>query len=375
MRPILVNIPSKALLALLIVATLVSIGVDLWKGRKASKLSLSSTPLYLGGGALLLYLFKSGPWTPVPIYAYGVMLGTSLVLGWFVAMRLAREDGIPEQEAGTIYMWTAVWAIIGSRILWFFTDPGPKNFVDLFKVWQGGLVAYGGMIGGFLASWYNCRKRGIELLRWADVSAPSVVLGTGITRIGCFLFGCDFGRVSDVPWAVTFPGRSELAENGSPAWQKHVFELHQLSESAARSLPVHPTQIYESLVGLGLFGLLMLIRHYRRFSGQVFVGWVVGYGVLRSLIEQFRDDADRGVAAVVGPLQLSTSTIIGLGSTVLGLGLLAWLVRRARRDPEHARLWELPLGLATAGGPSGAAATDAGHASPKVAGAKRRKRR
>ena len=59
----------------------------------------------------------SQPWTPVPIYAYGVMLGTSLVVGWFLAMRLAKQDGIDQQEAGTIYMWTAVWSIIGSRLL------------------------------------------------------------------------------------------------------------------------------------------------------------------------------------------------------------------------------------------------------------------
>ena len=64
------------------------------------------------------------------------------------------------------------------------------------------------MIGGFLASWYCCRKRSIPLLQWADVAAPSVVLGTAITRVGCFLFGCDYGARSSLPWAVRFPGRT-----------------------------------------------------------------------------------------------------------------------------------------------------------------------
>ena len=174
-------------------------------------------------------------------------------------------------------MWSAVWAIIGSRVLWFInvlTDPTTQSNVsmlDLFKIWQGGLVAYGGMIGGFLASWYGCHKRKIPLLKWADVSAPSVVLGTGITRIGCFLFGCDYGKVSTLPWAVRFPGPNPLAPHGSPAWQHHL-EIDALARTATQSLPVHPTQLYESLSSILLFGLMMLIRRRRKFSGTGFPG-------------------------------------------------------------------------------------------------------
>src|SRR5205085_3545142 len=124
--------------------------------------------------------------------------GTSMIVGWFLAMRLSKEDGIPPAEAGAIYMWTAVWSIIGARLLYGITEWSHLSSpLQIFKVWEGGLVAYGGMIGGFLASWYGCHKRGIALLRWADVWAPSVVLGTAITRIGCLLFGCGFGRPAE----------------------------------------------------------------------------------------------------------------------------------------------------------------------------------
>src|SRR6185436_19486850 len=100
-------------------------------------------------------------WKSVPIYAYGVMLGTAMIVGWFLAMRLCKEDGIPQEKAGHIYMWTAVWSIIGARILFAITEHEQfsGNFLGIFKVWEGGLVAYGGMIGGFLASWYGCRKQ------------------------------------------------------------------------------------------------------------------------------------------------------------------------------------------------------------------------
>src|SRR5579872_3116814 len=125
MRPILVQIPSKLLFAAALVLAAASFARDLWKRRSDPKHPLSSTPLYLLVGAEILIGLKSGswtpsregfahPWTPVPIYAYGVMLGTSLIVGWFLALRNAKEDGVPEQEAGTIYMWAAVWSIIGS---------------------------------------------------------------------------------------------------------------------------------------------------------------------------------------------------------------------------------------------------------------------
>jgi len=179
-------------------------------------------------------------------------------------------------------------------------------------------------------------------LRWADVAAPAVVLGTAITRVGCLLFGCDFGARSDLPWAIRFP-------HGSPAWNHHAYELHLIDKNAAWSMPVHPTQIYESLVGLFLFALLMVLRRYRRFSGQVFLGWVLGYGVLRSFIETFRDDEDRGLYTVPGTsITLSTSQIIGIVSVVLGLVLLWQLLIRYRRDPASLRLWQQP---AVAGGP------------------------
>src|SRR5215212_1479065 len=192
MRPILIAIPSKWLFVVALILGIASLVRDLYRRSRDPKLPLSSTPLYLLGGAVALMGFRGGSvipskalfaaeWLPVPIYAYGVMLGTSMIIGWFLAMRLAKEDGVSQESAGAIYMWTAVWSIVGARILFVITEWNAQfaaHPMSLFKVWEGGLVAYGGMIGGFLASWYNCRKRGIPLLRWADVSAPSVVLGT-----------------------------------------------------------------------------------------------------------------------------------------------------------------------------------------------------
>jgi prolipoprotein diacylglyceryl transferase len=379
-RPIFVSIPSKPLFVAAIVLAVAGLVWNFLRRRRDPSVPWSSTPLFLlvGAAAIIRLRSGSGAWMPsaaifarhwldVPIYAYGVMLGTSLMVGWFLAMRLAKQDGLPQEAAGPIYMWTAVWSIVGSRVLYIVTNWSEfsGDLTQMFMVNRGGLVAYGGMIGGFLASWYGCRKRNIPLLRWADVATPAVVLGTAITRIGCLLFGCDFGARSDLPWAIRFPGPNTMAPQGSPAWQHHVHDLG-LPNTAAWSYRVHPTQIYESLVGLFLFALLMLIRRYRKFSGQVFLGWVLGYGILRPLIEVVRDDDQRGN---IGPL--STSQFIGIVSVVLGLALLVHLVRRYRRDPQAMRLWQQPL---VAGADAGGGAAAVPSRGPRGRG-KRRKRR
>ena len=103
---------------------------------------------------------------------------------------------------------------------------------------------------------------------------------------------------------------------------------------------MHPTQLYEMLAGLFLFGLLMFLRRVRKFSGMPFLGWVIGYGILRPIIEIYRDDDQRGS---VGPL--STSQFIGITSVVLGVALLVSLLRRYRQDPQSLRLWEQPLAV------------------------------
>jgi prolipoprotein diacylglyceryltransferase len=92
------------------------------------------------------------------------------------------------------------------------------------------------------------------------------------------------------------------------------------------------------LAGLSIFGLLMLLRRVRKFSGEVFLGWVLGYGILRPIIEIYRGDDDRG--SVGG---LSTSQFIGMASVVAGIGLLVFLIKRYRADPAAARLWEIPI--------------------------------
>jgi phosphatidylglycerol:prolipoprotein diacylglycerol transferase len=265
-----------------------------------------------------------------PIYAYGVMLGLSLVVGWYISLGIAKADGLPRETMANNYVFTAICAIVGSRLLYIVTNLEEfKTWKDMLAIRSGGLVAYGGFLGGFLGSWYFCARRKIRLLAWADAAVPSLASGLLFTRIGCYLFGCDFGKplsekapkwlqkLGTFPeWhydhkagkfldseglraAYQDPGHQIL--QGSPAWVQHTESFPQVRD-LHHSLPVHPTQLYESLAGALLLGALFLARSNIKkreaagepfFRGELFIVFTFGYGVLRFLIEIFRDDIER----------------------------------------------------------------------------------
>ena len=245
----------------------------------------------------------------VPIYAYGVMLGVSLVVGWYLTLPLAEKDGLPKETMANCYVVTALAALAGARLLYVITNPDEfKSMWDLFALRNGGLVAYGGFLGGLIGSWAFLAPKKIRLLAWADDAVPSLASGLMITRIGCYLFGCDFGtRLPDgAPhWLKTLGTFPHWASNtlasgeGSPAFVRHldVYRGTPMEQELIKmnsSFPVHPTQIYESLVGLALLILLLWQRRYTRFRGQVFFLFVFAYGFLRFVLELWRDDQERG---------------------------------------------------------------------------------
>lgn len=140
--------------------------------------------------------------------------------------------------------------------------------VEVIAVWQGGLSFHGALLGMLLGGWLFCRKHGLNFLATSDVYVTAIPIGLGLGRVGNFINGELFGRVSDLPWAMVFP-------SGGP-------------------MPRHPSQLYECLLeGVLLFTLLWTLRvfHYRRSwpAGTLIATFLVGYGGLRTLVEQFRE--------------------------------------------------------------------------------------
>jgi phosphatidylglycerol:prolipoprotein diacylglycerol transferase len=261
----------------------------------------------------------------LPLYSYGLMLFISMSVGRALTLRLAERVGIDRRFADRCILWTLVFAIVGSRLLFVITNPDQLDrAIDVVEVWRGGIVAYGGFLGGFAAAYVMCRRNGVRLLAWADCAAPGLCIGLAITRVGCFLAGCDFGQPWQGPWAMSFPA-------GSPAFiQQGLAGL--LPAGATQSLPVHPTQLYESLVGFALLALVIAVTRRRRAWGQPFAALVVGYAVLRFFIETVRADAGRGF---IGPL--STSQLIAIGTSIAAIALL-WTLRRSADSLEPATL-------------------------------------
>ena len=145
---------------------------------------------------------------------------------------------------------------------------------------SGGLVFYGGFIGAALAVILYIRLHGKQpLWKVADAFAPSIPLGHALGRLGCLMFGCCFGIECDLPWAVQFPAHS-------PAFDA----LGQAPGDAAYSLHVHPTQIYSALLNVALYGGLAWLYRHKRFDGQVFGLYLVGYSINRFIVEFFRGD-------------------------------------------------------------------------------------
>ncbi len=314
MHPILFRIPIPQSGLPLFWALLVAAGVALvaafFQYRAESK-SGAVTAGIIGAGLVAAAFAMKGetlPLGPLPIYSYGVMLGTSLVVGWYLTLGLAERDGLPKEVMANNYVVTAVAAVAGSRILYILTNLDEFDSLRaMLDVRKGGLVAYGGFLGGFVGSLVYLRQYKIALLPWADVAVPSLASGLMITRIGCYLFGCDFGQpLSKTAPAFlqklgTFPrwdvglidATATGGPSGSPAWLQHL-RKHLITDDAVGSLPVHPTQLYESLVGASLLVLLLVSRRYQKFRGQIFLVFTFAYGVCRFLLEMLRADDERG---------------------------------------------------------------------------------
>jgi phosphatidylglycerol:prolipoprotein diacylglycerol transferase len=213
-------------------------------------------------------LFDLGP---VSIHLYGVMLAVAFWLGIELSARAARRAGLDENRAIDLGIVILIASVVGSRLLYVIThlEEYQSDWLSVFKVWEGGLVFYGGLAAGVaFGIGYLVWKR-MPVLKVTDLVAPQIALGISIARIGCFLNGCCFGRESDLPWACRFPHDSQAG------WVTHGAQLH-------------PTQIYSAIANFVLFLVLrrMLRAGYR--TGTVFSAFLILYGGWRFVVDNLR---------------------------------------------------------------------------------------
>lgn len=213
-------------------------------------------------------LFQLGPLT---LRSYGLMMALGFAAGIALSLLLSRREGRSDEVVLDLSVWIMVGAIAGARL--FYVLVMPESYVahplEIFAVWQGGLVYYGGLIGAGFTAYFWLRKHRQPVWAVADCLAPGLALGQMFGRLGCFFNGCCYGRV-DAAHGVIFPGTED-------------------------SLPHLPTQLYEAGFVLLLAVFLFWFKARRAYAGQIFWLYVALYCVGRFFIEFLRGDAERGV--------------------------------------------------------------------------------
>jgi phosphatidylglycerol:prolipoprotein diacylglycerol transferase len=226
------------------------------------------------------YLLKLGPFT---VYSYGAMLALAFVFGTVLAAFRAQRFGVDKNKVIDLIFYILVSSLLGARLMFVALNWSyyAEHLPESFQIWEGGLVFYGGLILAFTASVWFIKKNHLPLGKVLDVLAPSVALGIAIGRIGCFLNGCCWGKVS-LKWGIGFPFK-----NNPPAYSEQVYG-GLIPRDALCSLPVIPTQLYESLACLAIFVLLLWLDRVRRFDGFLFWIFILFYSVFRFFIEYLR---------------------------------------------------------------------------------------
>jgi len=217
------------------------------------------------------------------IASYGAMLALGTIFGAFVATILARRDGISRDTVIDITFWGVICGIIGAK-LWFVAQSWDdyQDKWDLLRTFRGGVVYYGGLLGGTIGVVGYARWKRLPLLKTLDISAPAGALGLVFGRLGCFLNGCCYGRLTDSPLGIRFPAPSipfvEQLDKGL------------VTEADRFSLPVLPYQLISAAAALALFALLLALRRTRRFYGEQFALFFIIYAVVRFSEEFLRGD-------------------------------------------------------------------------------------
>lgn len=248
------------------------------------------------------------------IHSFSVTLGLACLAALLLTAWRARREGLDPESVFELAAWLMSGGFVGARALYLVAHPETvHSFLDVVKVWQGGIVFYGCIAGGLVGSVLYWVRRPFPFLAMADAVAPSLALGCAVGRVGCFLNGCCFGSVTDLPWGVAFPAQSL-------PWTRQVME-GIIPVPATRSLPIHPAQLYAVLDGVVLLALLTWFFPRRRRDGEVMALLMVTYPATRFLIESLRND-EPGLAA-----GLSMSQWISIG--LLAGGGLFWSYLRS----------------------------------------------
>jgi phosphatidylglycerol:prolipoprotein diacylglycerol transferase len=244
----------------------------------------------------------------IALHSYGVLIAVGLAAAIAFAYRDGRRDGLDGGRILDLAFWMVVAGLVGARLLYVVVNAGDfaractegngearswttalADCARVLKVWEGGLVFYGGVVAAVIVAYRFAAREGWSFLHVADLFAPALALGHAFGRLGCFAAGCCFGKESTGHWGVAFP-------RGSVAFDE-LSAAGAVPAGAGVTPPLHATQLYEAVGELAIFCVLMAARRrLRGRRGAVFLLYVALYAPLRFVIEMFRGDVARRFA-------------------------------------------------------------------------------
>ena len=259
----------------------------------------------------------------LPIKTYGFCMALGFLAAWQVVAWLCRRTGREPEPLLNLLMLMLVSGIVGARLEYvreFWGREFAANPLAVLKVWQGGLVFYGGLILAILVFFVWCHVRRERVTPVADIFVTIIPLAHAFGRVGCFFYGCCYGRVSSCACAVAFPRRS-------PAWAAQV-EGGLIPESAPASLPVLPTQLFEAAAVFCLFVVLLFVflGNWRKRPGFTTGCYLAGYACIRFGLEFLRDDLRQRFGT------MSIGQVISIGLFVLGISFMLVSLLRSRAE-------------------------------------------
>lgn len=250
---------------------------------------------------------------PLSIRWYGLAYMAGILLGWFYGRRIVSRPGLwngkppmTVRQADDFLLWITLGIVVGGRLGFvLFYEPSFfwQNPAEIPAIWNGGMSFHGGLLGVVLAVYFFSKAQGINPLSLGDIASAATPFGLFFGRIANFINSEVYGRATDVPWAMVFPGADDL--------------------------PRHPSQLYEAaLEGIVLFIILRIATHvYKELNrpGTVFGLFLIFYGIFRSLVEELAREPHPGHPLDIGIL--TPGMVYSIPMVLIGI----WLIWRARR--------------------------------------------
>ncbi len=266
-------------------------------------------------------------WGPFAVHWYGLLIVTGIIMAAITTAYLARVNGDDGERVWDMLLVVVIAGVIGARLYHVFSQPAgglrgwsyyKQNPVEILFIWEGGLGIYGAVLGGAIGLYLYCRHEGLSPLRWMDYAVPGVALGQAIGRWGNYMNRELYGPPTTLPWGLNIPAPYRIAPyNDMTRYPPEV--------------RFHPTFLYESLGALVLFFILFTLgaKHYERLKeGDLVLGYLLGYAVIRFFTEMLRPDAWR-----MGALATAQVIALVLGSVSLVLLVVRHLGRRSASPP------------------------------------------